>query len=359
MTQRATHGKVWLLAANERKGARWARRFPGGLVADAPDAIFRLAATPGDRLVLVLLWRYASAGDPSPVVWPSAERLAGLTGFAERAVRRSLATLAALGAISRCQRPASAMAKGKAWRLHPDPPVPLTRRSPDPPVTVAVTERSPGPSGHPDPLVPPYPDPPVLNTLTGGSPRSPIEAPSEASASTDQPRDPRLVLADAINAQAEHAEAVGRANPPTRMGASTSASGEHQALRQRFQAALSKLEPGPERARLAACGLATPMPEVLRQASDELGGLERVADVLGWAWAEVAAGRLTSFGRAEASTALRDAFRGEGRYWRGILDAYSRRPGEQRALAWRPPDLGDLEPATLDELRMPDWRAAR
>ena len=173
------------------------------------------------------------------------------------------------------------------------------------------------------------------------------------------PIDPRLVLADAINAQAEHAEGVGRANPPTRMGASTSASGEHQALRQRFQAALSKLEPGPERARLAACGLATPMPEVLRQASDELGGLERVADVLGWAWAEVAAGRLTSFGRAEASTALRDAFRGEGRYWRGILDAYSRRPGEQRALAWRPPDLGDLEPATLDELRMPDWRAAR
>lgn len=167
-----------------------------------------------------------------------------------------------------------------------------------------------------------------------------------------------MVLADAINAQTERAEAARRANPPPRMHAQ--ATSEHQTLRQRFREALDRLPPAsPERARLAACGLATPMPEVLRAASEDLGGLERVADVLAWAWTEVAAGRVASFGRADATTALRDAFRGEGRYWRGILDAYSRRPGEQRAIAWRPPDLGDLEPATLDELVMPDWRAAR
>lgn len=167
-----------------------------------------------------------------------------------------------------------------------------------------------------------------------------------------------MALADAINAQAEHAAEVRRLHPPARMH--SEASGEHQALRQRFREALDRLPPAsPERARLAACGLATPMPEVLRAASEDLGGLERVADVLAWAWAEVAAGRVASFGRADATTALRDAFRGEGRYWRGILDAYSRRPGEQRAIAWRPPDLGDLEPATIDELLMPDWRAAR
>jgi hypothetical protein len=135
---------------------------------------------------------------------------------------------------------------------------------------------------------------------------------------------------------------------------------EHQALRHRFQAALALLPPAsPERARLAACSLATPLPEVLRAACDDLGGPGQVADVLGWAWAEVAAGRITTFGRAEAAVALRDAFRGEGRYWRGILDAWSRRPSEQRSLAWRPPDLGDEEPATLDDLAMPDWRAAR
>jgi len=164
-------------------------------VADAPDAIFGLPLSPGERLVLVLLWRYAPAGTERPIVWPGAARLADVTGFSERAVRRMLADLRRAGAIERCTRPAAAMASGKAWRLNPDPSVTLTERSPDPPAPPTVTDgsRSPCPVGHPDPSVtltkrpplpgpsgPPPPDPPVRLTLTERPPRSPIEAPEES-----------------------------------------------------------------------------------------------------------------------------------------------------------------------------------
>lgn len=164
-------------------------------MADAPDAIFGLPLSPGERLVLVLLWRHAPAGEERPVVWPSAARLAHLLGFEERAVRRILARLAAAGAIERCQRPHQATVSGKAWRLHPDRAVTLTDESGD--------RRVSGPAGHPDRAVradesgdravtltdgspatltdeSPPPDRAVLLTMTERSPRSPIEAPEES-----------------------------------------------------------------------------------------------------------------------------------------------------------------------------------
>ena len=171
-----------------------------------------------------------------------------------------------------------------------------------------------------------------------------------------QAQDPRLALADAINAQTERAEQARRTHPPARMGEGSAATLETTALRERFLAVLERYPAGtPERTRLAACRLATPVPEVLRRTCEDMGGLERVADVLAWAWAEHAQGRLGALGRADPAVALRDAFRGEGRYWPGIVDAYTRRPGEQRTIAWRPPDMGHVVPVTEDEMGPMPW----
>lgn len=58
-------------------------------------------SSPSGRAVLLLLWTYADTREPAPAVWPSAVSLADLLGLDERNVRRHLAALAELGAISR------------------------------------------------------------------------------------------------------------------------------------------------------------------------------------------------------------------------------------------------------------------
>lgn len=307
-------------------------------MADAPDAAFGLPLTAGERLVLVLLWRFAPAGDVSPVVWPSAERLGQITGFGDRYVRRVLASLRAAGAIDRCDRPATAHSRGKAWRLLPDP---LTRASepvgttdPGPQTRVQVTGSEPDPG----PQAPPDPGPQARMTRVHRPPRSLIEAPDESSGESKEAQDPRLRLAAAIDAQTERYQIAARASPPPRMDPGVMASEHHRALRQRYQAALQRLPAhSAERTRLAACAPAPPLPLVLQAACDDLGGLDRVAEVLEWAWEGVAQGRITAFGRADAAPSLRDAFRGEGRLWRGIVEAYGRaQPRQVRLDEWRP-----------------------
>ena len=172
--------------------------------------------------------------------------------------------------------------------------------------------------------------------------------------------DPRIVLADAINAQSERAAAAIAANPPRRMEPGSAITPEHAAIREAFDATIARWPQGSqERSRLAACRPATPMPQILARAIQDLGGLSDVVAVMAWAWSDVAAGRLTQVGRVEAAQALRDAFRGEGRLWVGLVDAHARRPSEQRMLAWSPPDLGDYEPATEEDLVMPAHWGAR
>lgn len=149
-------------------------------MSDAPDAVYQLDASLGERLVLALLWRHAGGG--SLVVWPSAPRLAELTGQTERSVRRQLARLVELGAITRLtSRPDSARRQGKAWALNPDPGVTVSDASPcptghpAPPVTVPQASAPTCPTGPPDP------DPGVRPTLTpqsDGTTREPTREPS-------------------------------------------------------------------------------------------------------------------------------------------------------------------------------------
>jgi hypothetical protein len=160
----------------------------------------------------------------------------------------------------------------------------------------------------------------------------------------------------AISARAEQAEAASRRWPKPPMSAGVSATDEHDQIRQRFAAVLDRWPTGsPERTRLAACRLATPIASVLERASEDMGGLPALLDALEWAWGEVALGRSTAFGKADATTAMRDAFRGEGRYWRGILDAYGRRPGEQRTIAYEPPDFTHVVPVSSEEMDAMTW----
>jgi len=149
-------------------------------MSDAPDAVYQLDASLGERLLLALLWRHAGGG--SLVVWPSAPRLAELTGQTERSVRRQLARLVELGALTRLSsRPDSARRQGKAWALNPAPGVTLSGRSPCPvghpvrSVTVPEVSALPCPTRPADPV---RPDRPTLSDQSDGTTREPTREPS-------------------------------------------------------------------------------------------------------------------------------------------------------------------------------------
>lgn len=106
------------------------------------------ASSPSGRAVLLLLWTYADTREREPSCWPAAVSLADLLGLDERNVRRALAALVELGAISRFHN-----GRRLVWRLHRSasanralpPPV-------DPPMAQAPDET--GRSRHPDPGAP-------------------------------------------------------------------------------------------------------------------------------------------------------------------------------------------------------------
>lgn len=222
------------------------------------------------------------------------------------------------------------------------PPGVQVPQSGDPPIGVHVPQSEAPQSGYM------YPDQGVERYPNRGTQHQQLIREEASASAADKARNER---AAAIDAQTERYELAKREHPPARMGEGVAGTLETATLRERFVGILERFPAGsPERTRLAACRLATPIPEVLRRTCEDMGGLERVADVLAWAWTEHAHGRLGSLGKADPAVALRDAFRGEGRWWPGILDAYTRRPGEQRSLAWRPPDVGDEPRASAEFL---------
>jgi hypothetical protein len=302
---------------------------------DAPAAAYQVPGTDLDHLVLVRLYSYASASDDIPVCWPSADRMAEDMGRPVRTIRRCLARLTASGAISRRPRPDRAMSRGRAWALHPG----------------SVTGGSPCPAGHP---VPPVTDPPAHLNMTGGAADHDPPVTQNQQEPTNDPPDPRLRLAAAIDAQTERYESAKRATPPERLGTGTAATPEHQALLDRFGAVVRSWPPGSmERDRVAACRPALPVPHVIESAIAGAGSLGRVVDVCEWAWRAYATGHLTKIGTVDASQALAMAFLGAGRFWQSVLTAHNRaQPRQQRLGEWTPVETEstDIDPQAFDRM---------
>jgi hypothetical protein len=176
------------------------------------------------------------------------------------------------------------------------------------------------------------------------------ESSSPGQAGSGVPTDPRMAMHDAISAQAERAAEAQRRFPLAPMGGGVPETRDHEAICERFGAVLARWPLGsPERQRLAAVRPPKPEPDVLRQACEDQG-LDRVLDVLEWAWLAWASGRLVKVDTMDASRALVVAFRGQGRMWREILAAHGKAQPRQQRLEWRPPAMGDVECASPDRL---------
>lgn len=284
-------------------------------------------------------------------------RLASLSGFSPKKVQRALLDLEVFGSVERVSR---GRRPSDVRLLDRTPPV---QASDDrPPDTVVRSDTSVrDTSVRSDTLVSDIgvrsdSSGPVQMGGLGGVRTNSELMQHHQHQGVDRPkqRDSRLAMAAAIDGQTERYDLVRRTAKPTPRIQGIPGTPEHEALDRRFAEALARLDAGtPERTRLASCRLSTPAEPVLRRACEDLGGVEQVADVLAWAWAEHAAGRLV-VGHGDAGQALRDAFRGEGRWWRGIVAAHAkRRPNPSASQGWQPPTFDDIEPATDEELALP------
>lgn len=144
------------------------------------------------RLTLSALWSFARWWeDGDPWVCPGAERLAEMTGQAERSVYRQLKQLAGSGLIERASSRIEASAKPRlGWCLSRAEPVVH-----DPPAMETLTSQSVSPSVAHCPVGHGNPDPPVMETLT---PQSCISTREESEEVPDKESSPEQFVLKAL-----------------------------------------------------------------------------------------------------------------------------------------------------------------
>lgn len=310
----------------------------------------RLARHLGVKLLAFALWRPVAPDDTDPKNWQCIEALAEACGLSRSAAYVARALLVDLGwaTVARSRHPATGRSI-KALVLHRRA---LHANSCDgtslscPPEILSPGQNSPvdgiRKSSHRDSEIP------VAGLIREEGIRG-------DDGKAEQHRDPRIALADAMNAQTERYESAKRASPPERMNPGSAITPEHRALLDRFDAVIASWPPGsPERDRAAACRPALPVPHVIESAIRAAGGMGRIVAVHEWAWRAYATGRLTKIGSVDASQALVSAFLGSGRFWQSILSAHNQgQPRQQTLHEWRPtpdPEGPPIDPETYDNL---------
>lgn len=161
-------------------------------MADAPDTLFGADIPGGAKALGALLWRYATAGDGAPFVWPAVTTLSRIMGQDATTTRRQLKALSSAGlAIEDRRYVARAGRTVRGWGLT-------------------------GEVGHarPEPTRAPTPDAPGAHARATGHARppnrapTPIEAPVSPKEASKKPQDPAVETLAALWRDAWTAQGV-------------------------------------------------------------------------------------------------------------------------------------------------------